>query len=55
MDFKETDYRVVEWIQLAQDWNQHTAFFNMVMNFLVPRQGGEFLQQLTVKDYVPCR
>jgi len=36
MDFTEREYRVVEWVQLAQDWNQHTALFNMVMNFLVP-------------------
>jgi len=32
----------VEWVQLAQDWNQHTALFNMVMNFPVPRQTGNF-------------
>ena len=36
MDLKEREYRVVEWVHLAQDWNQYTALFNVVMYFLVP-------------------
>jgi len=36
MDFKERECRDVEWVHLAQEWNQHTALFNMVMNCLVP-------------------
>jgi len=42
MDFKERECRDVEWVHLAQEWNQHTALFNMVMNCLVPWQAGNF-------------
>jgi hypothetical protein len=40
MDFKETGLEGVNWIDLAEDWEQWWAFVNTVMNILVLlRQG----------------
>jgi hypothetical protein len=36
MDLKEKGWKVVDWIQLAQDRNQWRNFVNTVMNFRFP-------------------
>jgi hypothetical protein len=36
MDFKRTGWRVVDWIQLAQDRNRWQIIVNTVMNLRVP-------------------
>jgi hypothetical protein len=36
MDLKEIAWGCMDWIDLAEDRNQRTAFMNMVMNLRVP-------------------
>jgi hypothetical protein len=36
MDFKETEWKVAEWIHVAQDRDQWRSHVNMVMKLRVP-------------------
>jgi hypothetical protein len=36
MDLREKGWGGMDWIHLAQDWNQQRALVNTVMNLLVP-------------------
>jgi hypothetical protein len=35
MDFKEMKWEVVDWIQLAQDWDKKWAFTNTAMDIKI--------------------
>jgi hypothetical protein len=43
MDGRETEWGVMDWIDLDEDRNQWKVPFNMVMNALVPRNSRKFL------------
>jgi hypothetical protein len=47
MDFKETGWSGVDWIDLAQDWDHWRASLKTVMNLLVPQNVGKFLSSVT--------
>jgi hypothetical protein len=36
MDLREIGWDGMDWIHLAQDWDQWGALVNMVINFIVP-------------------
>jgi hypothetical protein len=43
MDLTEIKWENVVWIYLAQDRGQWWAVVSIIMNFLVPKKGGEFI------------
>jgi hypothetical protein len=43
MDLKETGWKVVDWMYLAQGKDEWHALVNMIMNLWVPWKEGNFL------------
>ena len=43
VDLKEVGWRGMNWIDLAQNRNSSWAFVNVVVNFRVPTNAGNFL------------
>jgi hypothetical protein len=57
MDLREIGWEGVDWIHLAQDWNQWWALVNLVINLQVPLKVRNILTSyVTVrfrKDFAP--
>jgi hypothetical protein len=51
MDLREIGWVGIDWIDLAQDWDQWMAPVNMVMNLRVPKNIGKFLSSCTTGDF----
>jgi hypothetical protein len=43
MDLSEIGWRCVDWMHLAQEWDQWRTVVNTVMNLRVPQRAGNFL------------
>jgi hypothetical protein len=43
IELRETGWKVVEWIHLAQDRDQWRALVNTIMNLRIPYKRGNFL------------
>jgi hypothetical protein len=48
MDLEEIRWHNVDWICLAQDRDQWQAHVNVLMNFWVPKQSGEFFAEMRI-------
>jgi hypothetical protein len=51
MDYRETGWGGVGWIDLAQDRNQCRALVNTIMNLRVPQNAGKFLSSCTIGSF----
>ena len=43
IDLQEVESGVIDWIELAQDWDRWRTLVNVVMNLRVPQNLGNFL------------
>jgi hypothetical protein len=48
MDLIEIGWDGVDWIDVAQDWDQWRALVNTVLNLRVPCNAGNFLRGCTI-------
>jgi hypothetical protein len=51
MDFRETQWDGIDWIDLAQNRNRWRALVNTVMNLRVPYNGGKFPSGCTIYSF----
>jgi hypothetical protein len=51
MYLRKTGWDGVDWIDMAQDWDQWRALVNMVLNIRVPYNAGKFLSGCTVGGF----
>jgi hypothetical protein len=51
MHLREIGWNGIDWINLAQDWDQWKALVNKVMNLRVPQNTTKFLSSCTTGGY----
>jgi hypothetical protein len=51
ISLREIRWRIIEWIDLAQDRHQWRALVNMLMNLRVPQNAGMFLNSCTTGGF----
>jgi hypothetical protein len=55
MDLREIGWDDMDWIDVAQDWDQWRALVNTVMNLRVPSNAGKFLMLTAAKLWTKFR